>query len=209
MVIPVSILYKSVVGYYRPVRVSDGPITARCRFINNASWDNFSVLKSKPGLRSELQVTREWFALDPCSCWRLSWETGIQGTTFAITLHFRTQLSWISVLLLCIVCTKTKVHVFKNKTSTKTRQGPAPFLVKYFKNIRLTLLVGFVLRTSSSEGSANNSATRTLLRMDCEQSGKLRINPDFRIGNFHFNHEIALLLFFTVPSFCVRSSYSG
>ena len=35
--IPVSILYKSIVGRYRPVRVADGPITARCRFIKNAS----------------------------------------------------------------------------------------------------------------------------------------------------------------------------
>ena len=34
----VSILYKSVAGRYRPVRVADGPITARYRFINNASW---------------------------------------------------------------------------------------------------------------------------------------------------------------------------
>ena len=31
---PVSILYKSVAGRYRPVRVADGPITVRYRFIN-------------------------------------------------------------------------------------------------------------------------------------------------------------------------------
>ena len=37
--IPVSILYKSIADRYRPVRVADGPITARCRFIKNASWD--------------------------------------------------------------------------------------------------------------------------------------------------------------------------
>ena len=36
---PVSILYKSIVGRYRPVRVADGPITARYRFIKNASWE--------------------------------------------------------------------------------------------------------------------------------------------------------------------------
>ena len=36
--IPVSILYKSIAGRYRPVRVADGPIMARCRFIKNASW---------------------------------------------------------------------------------------------------------------------------------------------------------------------------
>ena len=37
--IPVSILYKSIAGRYRPVRVADGPITARYRFIKNAYWD--------------------------------------------------------------------------------------------------------------------------------------------------------------------------
>ena len=34
---PVSILYKSTAGRYQPVRVADGPITARYRFIKNAS----------------------------------------------------------------------------------------------------------------------------------------------------------------------------
>ena len=33
-----SILYKSIAGRYRPVRVADGPITARFRFIKNAYW---------------------------------------------------------------------------------------------------------------------------------------------------------------------------
>ena len=36
--VPVSILYKSIAGRYRPARVADGPITARYRFIKNASW---------------------------------------------------------------------------------------------------------------------------------------------------------------------------
>ena len=31
--IPVSILHKSTAGRYRPVRVADGPITARYRFM--------------------------------------------------------------------------------------------------------------------------------------------------------------------------------
>ena len=35
---PVSILYKSIAGRYRPISVADGPITARYRFIKNASW---------------------------------------------------------------------------------------------------------------------------------------------------------------------------
>ena len=37
----VSILYKSIAGRYRPVRVADGPITARYRFIKNACWVPF------------------------------------------------------------------------------------------------------------------------------------------------------------------------
>ena len=35
---PGSILHKSITGRYRPVRVADGPIMARFRFIKNASW---------------------------------------------------------------------------------------------------------------------------------------------------------------------------
>ena len=35
----VSILYKSIAGRYRPVKVADGSITARYRFIKNASWE--------------------------------------------------------------------------------------------------------------------------------------------------------------------------
>ena len=37
---PVSILHKSIAGRYRPVRVADGPIMARCRFIKNATLEN-------------------------------------------------------------------------------------------------------------------------------------------------------------------------
>ena len=38
IVSPVSILYKSIAGRYRPVRVADGAITARYRFIKDACW---------------------------------------------------------------------------------------------------------------------------------------------------------------------------
>ena len=34
--LPVNILHKSIAGRYRPVRVADGPMTARCKFIENA-----------------------------------------------------------------------------------------------------------------------------------------------------------------------------
>ena len=46
-IFPVSILHESIAGYYRPVRVAAGPITARCKFIKNASWvsDRISVIR--------------------------------------------------------------------------------------------------------------------------------------------------------------------
>ena len=43
---PVSILYKSIAGRYRPVSYPDGPITARYRLIKTASWEgaaNFAI----------------------------------------------------------------------------------------------------------------------------------------------------------------------
>ena len=42
--IPTSILYKSIAGRYRPVRVADGPITACYRFIKNAYWDGSNII---------------------------------------------------------------------------------------------------------------------------------------------------------------------
>ena len=55
-----SILYKSIAGLYRPVRVADGPITALYRFIKNASW----VISTsyRPFLFSVKQVHN----FDPC-----------------------------------------------------------------------------------------------------------------------------------------------
>ena len=73
---PVNILYKSTAGRYRPVSYPDGPITARYRFIKNASWafciqkisciscrsryDVFYALRSliiKPtGIRSDMEI---------------------------------------------------------------------------------------------------------------------------------------------------------
>ena len=41
---PVSILHKSIAGRYRPVRVADGPITARYRFIKNASKVRHAII---------------------------------------------------------------------------------------------------------------------------------------------------------------------
>ena len=47
------------------------------------------------------------------------------------------------------------------------------------------------------------------VNVDNAGMGNFRINPDFRIENFHFKHEISLLHLFTRPSFCVKSSYFG
>ena len=43
-----SILYKSIADRYRPVRVADGPITARYRFVKNASWGCVTKTRTKP-----------------------------------------------------------------------------------------------------------------------------------------------------------------
>ena len=42
--LPENILYKSIAGHYRPVRVADGPITACYRFIKNANWVELSEI---------------------------------------------------------------------------------------------------------------------------------------------------------------------
>ena len=55
--IPVSILYKSIAGRHRPVRVADGPITARYRFIKNASWDVVvNLIKALTALMGRLSL---------------------------------------------------------------------------------------------------------------------------------------------------------
>ena len=64
-IIPASILHKSTAGRYQPVRVADGPITVRYRFMYNAYWDHararvrrvqiqcFSVRKAKALIRPQ------------------------------------------------------------------------------------------------------------------------------------------------------------
>ena len=55
---PVSILYKATAGRYRPVRVADGPITARYIFIKNASWEvkTYTNLPPKIHFHSTIQA---------------------------------------------------------------------------------------------------------------------------------------------------------
>ena len=63
MWIPASILYKSIAGRYRPVRVADGPITARYRFIKNASWDRsvsvFTLLLTRTNKKKKKKKNKE------------------------------------------------------------------------------------------------------------------------------------------------------
>ena len=58
-----SILYKSIASRYRHVRVADGPITARCRFIKNASWVcvSFSGYKRTPVSIAGRTLTCFWW----------------------------------------------------------------------------------------------------------------------------------------------------
>ena len=70
-----SILHKSIAGRYRPVRVADGPITARCRFIKNDSW---------AGISSCLNTL---FPLSPHLCFILD---------FICDLSFARNVSWMS-----------------------------------------------------------------------------------------------------------------
>ena len=42
-----TILHKSIASRYRTVRVADGPITARYRFIINASWGEMGTSNGK------------------------------------------------------------------------------------------------------------------------------------------------------------------
>ena len=49
-------LHKSIAGRYQPVREADGPITARCRFIKNASWEHLLDSHSfRSSLSSEIR----------------------------------------------------------------------------------------------------------------------------------------------------------
>ena len=58
---PVSILYKSIAGRYRPVRVADGPITARYRFLRNANWRASlgRAEAAKPASGSDIQYSEK------------------------------------------------------------------------------------------------------------------------------------------------------
>ena len=57
---PISILHKSIAGRSRPVRVADGPITARCRFMKNASWVTSRNLSKQCRPRSDAALWKNY-----------------------------------------------------------------------------------------------------------------------------------------------------
>ena len=65
---PVSILYKSIAGRYRPIKLADGPIMALYRFIKNASWENFgsTSLLSKTCQMQRLRLVYDSALSDRC-----------------------------------------------------------------------------------------------------------------------------------------------
>ena len=77
---PVSILYKSIAGRYRPVRVADGPITARYRFIKNASWVSSTDALLFFGLW--LMYCLSWFVFLPLGrLWSMIYDCGYFWTS--------------------------------------------------------------------------------------------------------------------------------
>ena len=79
-------IHRSVAGRYRPIKVADWPITARCRFIKNASW----VLGTIWALSSNKQMFH-FHLFDVLS--------------YVQTLHFRTIFDkqvTVSILMLII-----------------------------------------------------------------------------------------------------------
>ena len=59
IILVLSILYKSTTGRYRPVRVADGPITARYGFIKNASWGMSSICLKKKSNNNNKNKTKQ------------------------------------------------------------------------------------------------------------------------------------------------------
>ena len=71
-IFPASILYKSIAGCYWPVRVADGPITARYRFIKNAYWVQSFTCSYKP--RCNL-------------CFKVSYRNKTTNTLFSLNIQ--------------------------------------------------------------------------------------------------------------------------
>ena len=63
--IRISILHKSIAGRYRPIRVAEGAITARFRFIENARWGKgfhfLIILITRVAIVSDNTFEKYWF----------------------------------------------------------------------------------------------------------------------------------------------------
>ena len=60
---PVSILHKSVAGRYRSITYPDGSITARYRFIKNASWGMPFVITYHPDLSNPRGIINTYWSI--------------------------------------------------------------------------------------------------------------------------------------------------
>ena len=85
--IPVNILYKSTAGRYRPVSYPDGPITARCRFIKNASWDGSYCNTTLISFHVGQQVTQILRAcVCACACVRVIYMAIVDVVLYCCTI---------------------------------------------------------------------------------------------------------------------------
>ena len=69
-----SILYKSIVGRYRPVRYPDGPITVRYRFTKNAYWVTLQMNRVTAfPTRVLVRQAKSQICLHICAVWSVRW----------------------------------------------------------------------------------------------------------------------------------------
>ena len=93
----VNILHKSIAGRYRPVRVADGPITARCRFITNASWviANMCLVRVGPSASSAIHHSKTQVVFF------LSLVSDCHWALYFVSLQFSFYYLYCSVMVLC------------------------------------------------------------------------------------------------------------
>ena len=143
---PISILYKSIAGRYRPVRVADGPVMTRCRFIMNASWDpnenndqNEEKLQQKYRLRSvNIQTVLLYYY--PVT----------NNTKFCSDTHFAIKIIHVGIckppLLwnkVCLSDTATCARLIQQWTFTKFVNFMSVSLFGHCDSFSITYLEGF------------------------------------------------------------------
>ena len=109
--IPVSILHKSIAGRYRPVRVADGPITARCRFIKNASLDDMTTQNMAELWSAEWPVTFCSGSLNPIMSAKRTRNHGQHYENAPIQIYWNFNYQKLKVF-------KIKILIFSNFYST-------------------------------------------------------------------------------------------